>query len=175
MKKNKIIKGFSLLELLISIFIFSVVILSISFIFSKTIINYRYSKDIQENLESAQFILNSMAKIIREREIEEPSAPVVTNVEELVVKTDGDCYRYFYDPVAKTVNIQKGVDCANLGLASVAIRNVELLNFRVSPTINTGSPKQVGLVTIRVRLCAESTCTHSDKINLQTSVSLRNF
>ena len=58
-------RGFSFLEIMVSVFIFSLMMTTISITFSNLFKNYRNSRAIQTNLENAQFIINSMAKSLR--------------------------------------------------------------------------------------------------------------
>ena len=72
-KKTK--KGFTLIEMIISVAIFSIIMTAIVVTFSSYIKTNRYSRIVQRNLESVQFAFNYMAKTLR-----------ISNV----IKGDGD-------------------------------------------------------------------------------------
>ncbi len=62
MKKRK---GFTLIELMVSIFIFLIIMTAIVAIFARQIQAYRHARVSQGDLENAQFAMNYMAKTLR--------------------------------------------------------------------------------------------------------------
>lgn len=62
MKKRK---GFTLVELMVSIFIFLIIMTAIVGIFARQIQAYRYARVSQGDLENAQFAMNYIAKTLR--------------------------------------------------------------------------------------------------------------
>ena len=58
-------KGFTLIEVIVAVFIFALVASAASGIFVKMIQSYRYAKIVQRDLESAQYAMNLMAKTLR--------------------------------------------------------------------------------------------------------------
>ena len=72
MKKINILqkrKGFSLVEMLISVFIFSIIILIVIGGFAGLYKSYADNKQIQKNIENAQFAINLMSKTIRTSDV----------------------------------------------------------------------------------------------------------
>ncbi|MEA3323384.1 MAG: prepilin-type N-terminal cleavage/methylation domain-containing protein, partial [Patescibacteria group bacterium] len=61
--KNK--KGFTLIEVIVSIFIFAIMMTSISGIFARQISSYKQTRIMANDLENAQFALNYVAKTLR--------------------------------------------------------------------------------------------------------------
>jgi prepilin-type N-terminal cleavage/methylation domain-containing protein len=64
-KKNKTKKGFTLIEMMISIFIFAIMMTSIVGIFARQISSYKQTRIMANDLENAQFALNYIAKTLR--------------------------------------------------------------------------------------------------------------
>lgn len=58
-------KGFTLIELMISIFIFMIIVSIIIEIFGKQVVTSRYARILQRNIEDAEFAMNYVAKTLR--------------------------------------------------------------------------------------------------------------
>jgi len=168
-------KGFSLLELLVAIFIFSVAVLVASIIFAKSMQTYRNSNNIQNNLENAQFALNLMAKVIRQGQAVE----VLSGNKEIKLYDGEKCrgYKFDGDNKLKTGSSSGLCDSSTITYNETLVENVDkkVSKFILKETDLVNSPKQVGLVTIFIKLCSDTACLKSDKMTLQTSVSLRNY
>ena len=65
LRNNKKQKGFTLIELLISVFIFLVIMLGFVSVFGDMINAYRVAREMQRNLENAEFASNFVAKTLR--------------------------------------------------------------------------------------------------------------
>lgn len=65
MKNTKTKKGFTLVEMLISVFIFVIVMTATVTVFVKQSSAHRYGRTVQKNLENAQFAFNFVAKTLR--------------------------------------------------------------------------------------------------------------
>lgn len=63
--KKMPVRGFTLLELLIGMFIFSMIMIAIASIFSSSVYGYRGAKNIQQNLENAQYAISYISKTMR--------------------------------------------------------------------------------------------------------------
>lgn len=63
-------KGFSLIESMIAVFIFSLVAIMLTGSFAGFLKSYKSAKKIQKSAESAQYVINLMAKSIRNSEFE---------------------------------------------------------------------------------------------------------
>ena len=62
-KRNK--KGFTLIEMIISIFVFAIIMIAIVDVFARQINAHRYARSAEGDLENAQFALNYIAKTLR--------------------------------------------------------------------------------------------------------------
>lgn len=58
-------KGFTLIEMIISIFIFLIMMIAIVQIFAQQIQAYRHARSVQNDMENAQFAMNYIAKTLR--------------------------------------------------------------------------------------------------------------
>lgn len=65
MKRNKKLKGFSFIEVMVAVFIFSLIMTIVVAVFANVIKNQRLSKKIQTNLENIRFAQEYIAKNIR--------------------------------------------------------------------------------------------------------------
>lgn len=63
--KQKMYKGFTLVEMMVSVFIFLLMMVAIVQIFAQQINAYRHAKEIQSDMENAQFAMNYIAKTLR--------------------------------------------------------------------------------------------------------------
>ncbi|PID51603.1 MAG: hypothetical protein CR954_00945 [Candidatus Moraniibacteriota bacterium] len=63
--KHNMKKGFTLIELMVSIFIFLLIMLAIIQIFAQQILAYRRAHDRQHDLENAQYAMNYFGKTLR--------------------------------------------------------------------------------------------------------------
>lgn len=125
-------RGFSLIETLIAIFVFSLAMAMVVGAFSSFYKTYVNSKKIQRDVESAQYAMNLMAKTLR------TSSVVAVNASPMTAATTFDfydysqssCIRYTYDPVGKI--LRSGTQT---GVASPAACNYP----SISPTTFTGS------------------------------------
>lgn len=69
--QNKNKKGFTLIEVLVAMFIFTLIMLAVIISFSNLFRSYRDSKDIQEDLDNAQYAMNLVMKSLRTSSIME--------------------------------------------------------------------------------------------------------
>lgn len=180
-------RGFSFLEIMVSVFIFSLMMTTISITFSNLFKNYRNSRAIQTNLENAQFIINSMAKSLRTSSIVSSTSSSI----KFYNYSDGNCFSYKFEDnslqVASvsissedypTVELRKEqCDSALLAYSDV-LSNVNDVNFEIIPS-SQGTPNIMGKVTILIDVCAVpgSECSESvhDRSKIQSSVSLRDY
>lgn len=77
MRKRQQKKAFTLIELMISVFIFLLIMTATVTIFTREITAYRVARETQKNLENAQFTLNFMSKVLRTSEVNDISSTEV--------------------------------------------------------------------------------------------------
>jgi|SRR3989344_5477684 len=176
-KKN----GFSFVELIVAVFIFVLVVTTSTEVFVKMIKNYKSAREIQRDLEDAQYAMNLMAKTIRTSSVTDPSVP--SNVSDIIIfdYSQNKCIKYAF-----TVNkLQYGLDSTSLTKEECTIANMSgvSLSDMISGYVNNGNfaviPSAsgvVGKVTISMQICPASGCpAGADKVQIQTSVSLRDY
>ncbi len=168
-------KGFSMVETLIAVSLFSLIVVMISGAFSSFLKNYADVRRMQKTTEGAQFAMNIMAKTIRTSEARLSG----TNLE-LYDYAQAKCLRYSYNSTAKRirVNYSSEADPGSLsgcvfapmiGERDLTSDNVTAVSFDVAPSNATTS----GIVTMNFVLSEVGQT--SSPLQIQTSVSLRNY
>lgn len=182
-KKNKFCfskkRGFSLLEMLIAIFIFTLIMVASSTFFARSIQTYKNVRATQRDLENAQYVMNLMAKTLRTSSIiASGSSPLYIDIYDY---SQSKCIRYsFSNNAIKTNSIgaadKKDCTFSNTGFTDLSNFYVNNAYFSVTPSSKTatGAPILLGKVTISLEICPSATSC-SDKARIQTSVSLRDY
>lgn len=178
-------RGFSLLEVLMAMFIFVIVAMIVSAVFGKTILAYKSTKTVQKNLESSQFAMNQMAKILRQSEIDittsnnDASNPKGTWVD-IYDKSQNLCVSYLLDSGEKKLKYGYAAPVDPPGGLSGCSWNGVYENYsNMTSGYVTGnfssvasSSSQAGKITVSMKVCADAGCASAASI--QTTVSLRN-
>ncbi|KKR20860.1 MAG: hypothetical protein UT50_C0015G0013 [Candidatus Moranbacteria bacterium GW2011_GWA2_39_41] len=172
--KNKNHKGFSLVEVLMATFVFAVIMVGVAGTFSSSMFGYRNAKNVQKDLEQAQFAMNLMAKTIRTSSVSNFSS---NNDLKSYDYSQGKCIEYEFDNTNKILKYgTSGAvsldDCSFDVNNDPVAENINSLKFSFIPSsAATGStPAVVGKVTISIEVGSGN-----DKTNLQTSVSLLDY
>ncbi|MBU2028496.1 prepilin-type N-terminal cleavage/methylation domain-containing protein [Patescibacteria group bacterium] len=174
-------KGFTFIELMIAVFIFALMMITITEIFSSSISGYQKAKITQKNLEDAQFIMNQMAKTLR-------TSSVISNSTSSIKVYDystGKCYNYkFEGNTVKVGSYAEDIEgeelsavCSNnFSLSLMAAFYVESGVFDTIPSDpGDGSDGVLGKVTVAMSICQISSSCERDRIRIQSSVSLRDY
>lgn len=188
-KKNK---GFTLLEVIIAIFIFALSAVAVVQIFSSSMSGYREAKNTQRNLENAQFIMNQIAKTLRTSSVIFPTTlPGSSNNQVKVYDySSGKCWAYlFHNGSFRIQSDSESVPAASLGDPISYCQGFSPTYTSMTDFYTTGSfyvypsnndpnaavsGEQLGRVTIQMNVCpGVSACSHPERI--QTSVSLRDY
>lgn len=175
-KKNP--KGYTFVEIIVTMFVFVVVMVAVAGIHSSLTKTNRKAVLTQRDLEQAQYALNLMAKTIRTSSIVTSCATPPCTRQDLVVfdnsRSSNRCVKYSLN--ANTIETgtadsatKEACESATIALAEMIGTYVDSLNFYVTSPI-AGS---IGKVTIVMRICSTSACT--DEARLQTTVSLRKY
>ncbi|NCT54359.1 hypothetical protein GW758_00165 [Candidatus Falkowbacteria bacterium] len=185
-KINKIFIGsrktlaFSLIEVIVSVSIFSVIILSMTGIFKMVIDGQRGAIATQNVQESLKYFLEVINKEIRMAVDSEGFCEVASgDVFNLVQTQDGDVlyFKNFYgecvvyatetEGESKRFKISRG---ANSGYISPKQINIDELNFVLSSGINSQN-----LITINIKARALNAPNTEAAMTLQTSLSSRYY
>lgn len=180
-------KGFTLIEMLVSTFIFVIIMSAIIVIFSRQTASFSYVQDQQRNIENAQFGMNFMTRILRTSSIAE-----IRNAGKTLYVYDFSsaeaCYRFDMQGGALSVSniaaIGESLDsCADDGRytseydlttgfvdGSFVVRKTQ----RDDPDTDSVYEMQVGLITMNLIVNASPTATSRETV-IQTSVSLFDY
>lgn len=180
--------GFTLIEVIISIATFSIIMLSVMYIFGTAFSGYRETRNLQHNLESAQFAMNTMAKELRTSSVVRGFVTNPIDIQFIDYSQNGGkgaCIAYWVDPntnqfkkwsrsMTNTNPNTNRVICATLSNWNNAdymgILVEDVAESAVRTTASDDSPRTVGKVTVRLRIG-----TPANNQTLQSSVSLRDF
>jgi len=168
-------KGFTLIEVLVATFVFVIVMSSVSQIFVSAFSAYRREKIIQNNLENAQFAMNTMAKELRGSSITASSASSV----KFYNYGEKTCYSYRIDVANKELltikqsSVSDLLTCNGTSLTptTVVVKDVTAGNFTIVQSSSSSAPKTVGKVTLSLQVGSVG----KNPVNIQTTVSLRDY
>ncbi|MCK9379388.1 MAG: prepilin-type N-terminal cleavage/methylation domain-containing protein [Candidatus Moranbacteria bacterium] len=172
-KKIKSKKGFTFIEVVVSVSIFVIIIAASTEAFSNWIDNYRKVRGLQESLENAQYSMNEMAKILRTSSVIN-QGPLFVQAYDYSQEV---CVHYKLSGGALMLAISAGTidDCK--AKVFVAGEFVQMVSGTVSggfvaiPSSSTAGSEKVGKITIMLNIKKGT----ADSVKLQTTVSLRDY
>lgn len=188
---QKKLKGMSLLEVMVSMGIFSLMIVTIAGIFGSSISSSRTNRVIERNLEQAQFVMNEMAKELRTSTVLSPTGDFATPGVSASIRfydySQSLCINYQSTPVDDgtrhtIVRTSASVGSPDLCIASAPVNPQTMTigdvvpSFRVVTSFDGGGNSalaRVGRVTMVFVVKEKALATQS--VTLQTSVSLRDY
>ena len=179
MKTNYSKKGFTLLELMISIFIFSVVVLVVGGIFGRGMVAYRYADNLQKGMEEAQFAMGKIAKVLRTSNVVASSGTSITVYDASQGKcivfaiVDGAVTQRTASPISSPSPFDRcnGVSYGS-AVAMTSTKNGTITGlFDVIASTRTPTGR-VGRVSI---LFVIKALNNNSSVRLQSSVSLRDY
>ena len=175
-------QGFTLIEVIVAMFIFSLMMVAISGVFVSFIKANRHARAVQQDMEDAEYAMNIIAKTLRTSSIVTIGATRETI--EIYDYSQGRCFGYSFNAgnlrvrsVAPTTANDPSTCAANLAaLPPTAYQNLTnsgnvLLSESgfVRKVETTKSPDAVGSITILITIQEAGT---TDKARVQTTVSL---
>lgn len=187
--KNR--KGFSLIEMMLAVLIFSLVMTATMSVFVSVIKVKSRAKDAQRNMEDAKYALELMSKTLRTSTIiscnnidKDQCGNSIVNSIEVYDYSQNLCVRYLYNTGTDKLSWgtrdagASGVDGCNPAPAAVnALTGSFITYWRV--VAKPSDATTVGQVTITLQMCSKSgaTCagTNVDTFTAQTTVSLRDY
>ncbi len=182
--KNKNSKGFSLIEILIALFVFSILVTTVSGVYVGFLSSQIKAREIQRSLESAQAVLNNLSKTFRTSKIVLPaSSSTVTAVrifDYSKSSLEDACIEYSVTDEKLTVKSANLVEAACTGTVDLG-DEVSLIEGRVFGgfLVDLNNSTEVGKITIPLKICpqgsVDSYCsaTSGNAVSIQTTVSLR--
>ncbi|MFZ2226847.1 MAG: prepilin-type N-terminal cleavage/methylation domain-containing protein [Candidatus Moraniibacteriota bacterium] len=173
-KKNKNkYSGFSLIEMLISVFIFTLIVTVVTFAFSKAFFSSQKTRVVQRNIEDGRIAIETMAKNIRMSK----KLVATESTIKMYNNSQDKCIAYVFlnnklqivmydaegstsDPTCADPTMSNAVDLVSANITG---------SFHVDET-STASPKRIGRATILVNIG-----TGTDMQHIQTTVSFRDY
>ncbi len=182
---HKSSKGFTLIEVIVSVFVFLIVMTAVTNTFTNGFSSYKNTKIAQKNLEDVQFAMNLIAKELRTSTIVAPASNDTVQTIRFYDYSQSSCLEYEINSLSKELKVTKkpiatpstpAVDCGggSLGTAKSLVKvgsaSGALLtgNFRVTPSVAGAT---AGKVTIALQIQESGT----QVARIQTSVSLRDY
>lgn len=178
------VRGYTLLEIVSALAVFSVIMLGITQTLGQGVVSYRETKRTQVNLEAAQFALNLIAKELRTSSVVDSSVTAATSRIEFYDYSQSRCIQYILDEGSGQITRRSAVyasvdpnqnrtDCSNhvFGGASQVVFS-GLLDQNMSIVISdpaTPDP-HVGRVTFVITVGSNANAT-----TVQTSISFRDY
>ncbi len=170
-------RGFTLTEILISMFVFTVMMVSVSQISSTAFFGYRNTRAIQRDIENAQFSMNVIAKELRTSSVVAPVTgpfPINSSSVKFYDYSQEKCFQYRIDSNTNRLEVDSSNDvdadaCRARVFGSFLPVSTGVIagSFRVTPS----APGTVGKVTMFLDI-SEGPSHHA---RIQTTVSLRDF
>jgi len=170
-KRNK---GFTLIEVLVSLFMFLTIMTAVSQIFVSAFSGYRYTKTVQLDVEAAQFALNTLAKELRTSSV--VSAAGNQSFVKFYDHSQGVCFLYRVSGGNLQVARQTATgvsDCRSKSLPAFTAIATDITagRFLVVPSDAAATPLLVGKVTISLEIAQDA----AHRARIQSSVSLVDY
>lgn len=157
-------QGFTLVEVIVAMFVFVLVMTSASVTFARAFEAYQDAKDIQKNMEDAQYAMNIMAKTFRTSSVVGFSDYTV----EVYDYSQEKCFTYTFDGASLLRSEGTGDYGSCIPSGSVAMTTGEVSGrFYVEE-----SEDGVAVGKIAVSMTIEK---GSNVVHLQTTTSLRDY
>lgn len=184
-KKGKM-SGFTLIEMIIAIGVFSIMSVAIAGAFTSGFSSYGDTRELQRNVETAQYALNTLEKLLRTSTVVSAAG---TNVQAITFYdySSSRCFRYsvlssgtssslvarwFQTPDPFGANPCVTASASFSALAPVTSGYVTG-GFTIVPSDKLSTPKKMGRVTVNLSVKADSGATIASRI--QATSSLRDY
>jgi prepilin-type N-terminal cleavage/methylation domain-containing protein len=190
--KNK--KGYTLVEVLVAIFIFVMIMSSAVYFFTSSIFSYKNTKAVQQDLQNAQYAMNLIAKTLRTSSLSGETVSMFKQIRPNLRMFDysqNKCIEYRINfassgkitsasasPGALVTDYVDWCKTAVLGQQQTMTTGyVEGMFMSTASGVAPGPVNIVGISTIYLKVCPQSGCTGNpnDEVHIQSSLSLRDF
>lgn len=184
--RNKAIgkRGFSLIEVLVALFVFSLLIATLSAVYVDFLKAHLNAKETQRNVESAQSALNTLAKTLRTSSVLSPIATSAVSAVRIFDHSSGTCMQYLVNnsgseklEVQYTNNPVDEDTCKTTGAWAQPVSLIEGKVFGGFLVVPNSPTIEAGRVTTSLQICsrANTSCnaTSGNPVRIQTTVSLR--
>jgi prepilin-type N-terminal cleavage/methylation domain-containing protein len=180
-KKKKNYRGFTFIEMMISLFIFSLAAVAFTTAFAGFIKAQARARFVQQNVESVRSAMEIMAKNIRTSTVR--SDETDTDHITILNYSQSKCIRYDItgsNIFVKEENVAADATCATMesgsaGTSSLLSGEATLEDGQFSVTKTDPAGPTMGKVTITVKVSAGGANANADTVTVQTTVSLRDY
>lgn len=177
-KKNSC-KGFTLIELVVAIFIFSIILVGVLTISVSVLNSYQKAKAIKTVKENAEFALSSIAKDVRMGKIESADTGAGKS-DTFEITRNRNQTKVCYRKTANTLDICDSGCASNckslVDLSGTGMSFDSTSGFRNQQTEPIPNPTVRGWVEINLNIVADTGKEmEADQINVQTTVSSRDY
>jgi len=171
-------RGFSLIETLVAVFVFSLVVTLISGALSSFLKNYADVKKSQRYLEDAQYAMNILAKTLRSSSLVGGNTTTFPLDVFDYSQATSNCIRYSYDGTNKKIQVKAFTaadlaSCTTAALTANAATPTDFINnVAQAPAISAiaSLPPVFGKITLALKIQATG---DGSSVPIQMSVSLR--
>jgi len=172
-------QGFTLIEVVVAMFIFVLMMSASSVVFARAFKTYGDARNMQENMENAQYAMNIMAKTFRTSSVADSSGTSNITVFDYSQNSTGDgkciMYEFIGGSLQRAENSETTLnDCVNnppsSGSGDAVTSGVVSGNFNSSKSDDTVGSEVVGKITISMTITKGS-----NTVNMQTTTSLRDY
>jgi prepilin-type N-terminal cleavage/methylation domain-containing protein len=170
-------KGFTLLELLISVAILAILMLAVADIFTKSFGSFRVTREMETNIADAQFLMNLFSKELRTSTVIIPATSTAsTDTVKFFEYSKQECQQYRFNASASTVEVARQATdfdgCNNSSnLTGFAKANVSTTTGSFAVVPSSQSTPRVGKVTMTIVFDGAA----AEPVVLQTTISLRDY
>ncbi|MFC1645009.1 type II secretion system protein J [Patescibacteria group bacterium] len=176
--QNKKEKGFTLIEVLVAMFIFTMMMMATILAFSNLFQSYRQSKNIQEDIDNSQFAMNLMMKSLRTSSVIDGGDSGISNEVTIFDYSQKKCITYgFYNQDGRSFLGMTSASSEDLGECesegsgdSMKAMTTGDVTGKFWWVKSDGDTNVVGSVTALVHVNSDV-----GGVDIQSSVSLRDY
>lgn len=180
--------GFTLLEMLLSMFVFALMMMAVTGIFASGFSSYRNARESQRALEQAQQAIDTMGKYLKTSSIAGNTYQSAGSATLLFFDySQGKCFLYQVNgnvlQMASTNTLTRaqcdnytangGADFVSLTTGSIANAKPFAYAMSKDPVVANNTPNRIGEVTVTLDVRSAATATIPNVI--QTTLSLRDY
>ncbi len=181
--RKKTLPGFTLIEMVISLGIFSIIAVAVAGTFASGFSTYKETRALSRNLESAQFAMNTLAKLLRTSTVD-PGSPSSSNQIIFYDHSSSRCFQYriWSSAVGSSVLQARWFPLTDSSLCrsstnatfpptfSQVTSGFVTGGFLITPSMN---PTRAGRVTLSLSVKTNASAVR--EAHVQTTTSLRDY
>jgi len=176
-KKEKRLRGFTLIEMMVSVGVFALMTVFLSVAFSSGFASFGKLRELQRNIESAQYSMNTLAKLLRTSTVVSGATSNAQSIR-FYDYSSGRCFEYRISGSVLQARMKSIASAANCDTSSMSgwfdvTSSTASLSWRFDVTPSDNGTKKMGKVTIFLSI--QKGASAAMRSDLQTSVSLRDY